>query len=434
LNPELERELRSLLEPHPTLGVPLPAYGGRSLANVTSSVVRALGHEIAGDPALLPPLSNDLDPFDGRRAEGPVIVALVDAMGYSALTQAPDSAPHGVPPEWAERARPITSVFPTTTTVALTSLSTAESPSRHGVVGYRMFLPHFGVVAEILRMTPWGVPQPDTLVRSEWSPSMISGVPSIFRRGVPATVLSNAEFEGSGFTRMIYDGATYTGFSTAADFAHLLSEVLAEKTTPPLVFIYWGELDTVQHLRGPRPEFTAFEAAQVHRILAAACRRLDPATAKATTVLITSDHGQVAADRSAEVAIDAEPTILPHLLRPPTGDRRAGFFTARPGHLEPLAAALAARLPAGHHILPMPLAVSAGLFGPPPYHPELSERLGDLLVLVPSPAALTYRLPGTPARGRFLLGAHGGLEPAELIVPLICGNLSELAGASPPRS
>ena len=434
MRPPLEREVGSLLEPHPTLRVPVPAYDGRSLSNVTSSVVRALGHEVTGEPSLLPPLANDLDPFDGRRAEGPIVVVLVDAMGFSAFLRAADPAAHGAPADWLARARPITSVFPTTTTVALTSLSTAESPSRHGVVGYRMFLPHFGVVAEILRMTPWGVPQSDTLVRSEWSPSMISGVPNIFRRGVPATALSNAEFEGSGFTRMIYDGATFTGFSSASDLAHLLSEVLRHRTPPGLVFLYWGELDTVQHLRGPRPEFTAFEAAQVHRILAAACRGVDPVTAKATTILITSDHGQVSADRSAEVAIDAEPTILPHLLRPPTGDRRAGFFTARPGHLEPLTAALAARLPAGHRILPMSLATSAGLFGPTPNHPELSERLGDLLVLVPSPAALTYRLPGTPARGRFLLGAHGGLEPEELVVPLIRGSLSELAGPRPPRS
>jgi Type I phosphodiesterase / nucleotide pyrophosphatase len=434
VRPNIDREVRSLLAPDPKLGVPVPAYSARSLPNVTSSVVRSLGREVSGDPPLLPTLAEGLDPFEGRRAEGPIVVLLVDGMGFSALTESTGGAALGVPSEWVERARPITSVFPTTTTVALTSLSTAEPPSRHGVVGYRMFLPSFGVVAEVLRMTPLGVPQPEALVKSEWSPSMVSGVPSIFRRGVTATALSHDEFEGTGFTRMIYDGASYTGFTTAADFAHQLAEVLGPAEPPSLVFAYWSELDTVQHLRGPRPEFTAFEAAQVHRILAAALRRLDPSTGKRTTVLVTSDHGQVPAERKEEVAIDAEPTILPHLLRPPTGDRRAGFFTARPGHLEPLKTALEDRLPPGSRILSMPTAISAGLFGPPPYHPELSERLGDLLVLVPSPAAVTYRLPGTPARARFLLGAHGGLEPEELIVPMIAGTLAELGRDAPSRS
>jgi hypothetical protein len=429
-----DQDLASLLSPHPKLGIPVPAYEARSLPNVTSSVAQALGREVSGEPPLLPPLAHDLDPFEGRRAEGPIVVLLVDGLGWSALTQPAPSGNGGIPSAWADRLRPITSVFPTTTTVALTSLSTAEPPSRHGVVGHRMFLPSYGVVAELLRMSPIGVTPPDALVSSEWSPSMVSGVPSVFRRGIPAVALSRDRFEGTGFTRMIYDGASFTGFSTAADFAHLLAEVLAQEEPPALVFAYWDELDIVQHLRGPRPEFTRFEVAQVHRILAAASRRLDPRTARRTTVVLTSDHGQVPTERKDDVAIDAAPTILPHLLRPPTGDRRAGFFTARPGHLEALSTALEGRLPPGHRILPMPTAISAGLFGPPPFHPELTERLGDLLVLVPSPAGLTYRLPGAPLRVHFLAGAHGGLEPAELIVPLLAGSLSDLSGGPPPPS
>jgi hypothetical protein len=431
---QVDREVASLLQPHAKLGLPLPAYGGRSLPNVTSSVVRALGREVSGEPSLLPPLADDLDPFGGRRAEGPIVVLLVDGMGYAPLREAGSLAGGGVPPEWTSRLRPITSIFPTTTTVALTSLSTAEPPSRHGVVGHRMFLPKFGVVAELLRMTPLGVPEADRLVKSEWTPAMVSGVPSLFRRGVPAVALSRDKFEGSGFTRMIYDGAAFVGFSTAADFAHLLAETLEKEPPPKLVFAYWDELDLVQHLRGPRLEFTAFEAAQVHRVLSAAGRRLPPSVARRTTVVLTSDHGLVPADRKNEIAIDAEPTILPHLLHPPTGDRRAVFLAARPGHLEDLTTALRARLPSGHQIRSMPEATSAGLFGPPPFHPELAERLGDLLVLVPSPAGVTYRIPGTPSRRHFLAGAHGGIEPTELIVPFLAGSLTDLGGAPPPHS
>jgi hypothetical protein len=52
--------------------------------------------------------------------------------------------------------------------------------------------------------------------------------------------------------------------------------------------------------------------------------------------------------------------------------------------------------------------------------------LGDLLVLVPSPAGLTYLPPGAALPSRYLLGAHGGLEPDELIVPLVAGFLSDI--------
>lgn len=429
--PEADRGVRDLLRPDPELGVPIPAYGGRSLPNVTSSALRALGVELAGEPPLLPPLEPDLDPFRGRRTEGPVVIFLVDGLGWgppAGLGARPDD----VPPAWRPRARPITSVFPTTTTVALTSLSTAESPSRHGVVGHRMFLPSFGAVVELLRMSPIGVHQSEALAGPEWNPSLISAVPTVFRRGAPGEVLSRERFAHEAFTRLIYDGANFSGYSTAADFAHLLGEILERPTPPPLLFAYWDDLDSVQHLRGPRPEFAEFEAGQVARILSAARRRLGSTRARETTILLTSDHGQVPTERAADVAIDQEPSIVTHLLHPPTGDRRAAFFAARPGHVEALTAALSARLPPGHQIVPMARAVEAGLFGPPPFHPEIGARLGDLLVFVPSPGGITYRIPGSPPRARYLSGAHGGLDPAELVVPLVVGSMDELGESGRP--
>jgi Type I phosphodiesterase / nucleotide pyrophosphatase len=424
---DVQRATAVLLAPSGAIGVPIPAYGGRSLPNVTSTVVQSLGIEVNGEPSLAPPLAPELDPFTGRRAEGPVVVLLVDALGWVPPPAPGERAGNGYPPEWNDRARPITTVFPTTTTVALTSLSAAEPPGRHGVVGHRLYLPAYGAVTEILRMSPVGVAAGDAFAGPEWSPSMVSGVPSVFRRGVPAVALSRDRFEPTAFTRMIYDGASFTGYSTASDFAHQLANLLGRAEPPRLIYAYWDDLDTVQHLRGPRPEFAAFEAALVAQVLGAAARQVDAKLARRTTVIVTSDHGQVPALPAHEVAIDREPEILRNLSRPPTGDRRAAFLSARSGRLDALEEALARRLPAGHRILPMRAAVEAGLFGPPPYHPELFDRLGDLLVLVPSPAGLTYRFPGAPSRSRYLIGAHGGLEPAELLVPLVAGRLSELA-------
>lgn len=422
----LEREAESLLRPEAELGVPVPAYRtGRSLPSITSTVTRALGVEVDGSPELTPPLTAELDPFEGRRAEGTVLVFLVDALGWNAV-RAARRAGRSLPAAWAGRMHPITSTFPTTTTVALTSLSTGEAPGRHGIVGHRIFLPEFGSVVEILRMAPPGSGVPDAFVGPDWTPRHVSGVATAFRRGLPAVALSRDRFEGTGFTRLLYDGAEYVPYSTAADFAHLLGELLRRPRPPAVVYAYWDELDTVQHLRGPLPEFASFEASQVERILAAARERVDPATARRATVLLASDHGQVPMERSQEVAVDREAAIASHLLHPPTGDRRAAFLTARPGHREALEAALRERLPPGSRTIPMSTAIRAELFGPPPFHPELADRLGDFLVLVPPPVGITYRIPGASPRSRYLVGAHGGLDPDELLVPLVAGSLEAL--------
>lgn len=417
--PAADPRRERLLRPAPPLGVPVPAYDGRSVPNVTTAIVRALGEEPSD--GMLPPLTAELDPFRGRRAEGPVLLFVVDGLGYDRLRSSPAL---GSPGPWSELTAPITTVFPTTTTVALTSLSTGAPASRHGVVGYRQFLPAFGTVVDVLRMTPVAGGGEDAIVGPEWTPALVSGVRTIFRGALAgSTAVSRDRFEGRGFTRMIYDGAGYAGYGAWADFAGALADRLERVQGPSLTVAYWDEVDTVAHLRGPADPAVDLELERLGALLDFVARRLGSAAARATTVVLTADHGLVPTDPARQVAIDGEPSILAQLARPPAGDRRVGLLRARDGALGRLREALRERLPDGSRILAGPDAVEAGLFGPPPFHPELSERIGDLVVLVPSPTGLTYRVPGKLPLRRLLRGAHGGLEPDELLVPLVAGSL-----------
>lgn len=419
-----EQQLTAL---HPRLGLPVPAYRGRSLGNLASSLWASLGRSTNADPPPLPPLEAGLDPLRGRSPEGPVVLLLLDGLGWLALLGSADRVPDGVASRWVRHGRPMTSVFPTTTTVALTSLSTGAAPVQHGVLGHRVYLPHFGNVVELLRMSPLGVGPAEALVGPEWSPAMFSAVPSIYRRGLPATALSRDRFEGTGFTRLIYDGATYAPYATGSDLALSLADLLARPHPPPLVVAYRDDLDVVQHQRGTRPELVDLELERVGSLLSFLARHLEPNLVRRTRVVITGDHGQVPMESTVQLVVDREPSILAHSSRPPSGDRRAAFFAARPGHLAALREELSARLPPGGHLLDMPSAVEEGLFGPAPFHPETAERLGDLLVLMPSPGGVSYTVPGARSRAHRMIAAHGGLEPEELLVPLISGPLADLA-------
>jgi len=419
-------EARKLLDPDPRLGIPLPAYRGRSLANLAAGLARSFAP--AGmDPPPLPGLAPELDPLGGGAPEGPVVVLLVDGLGWLALASSAARIPGGTAARWLARARPLTSVFPTTTTVALTSLSTGAAPGQHGVVGHRVYLPRFREVVEVLRMSPLGVAAAETLVGPDWSPSWVSGVPSIFRRGVPAVAVSRDRYAGSGFTRLLYDGAAFWPYATASDFALAMVDVLARPDPPALVFAYWDDLDVGQHLRGPLPELIDLELERVDALITFVAGRLDPDRARRTRWVITGDHGQVPMAPDRQLVADQDPGLLDHLLRPPSGDRRATFFAARPGHLDALRETLDARRGPGSRLLEMPRALDGGLFGPGPHHPELAERLGDYLLLSPSPGGVVYTAPGSRGRGHPMRGAHGGLEPEELLVPLISAPLGELA-------
>ena len=107
-------EVDRLLTPVAPLGLPVPAYGGRSLPNLTRSVVEATSRPVEGDPPLVPSLEPAVDPFHGRRAEGPVVVLLVDGFGWYPFARWAESGSSAFAREWSRRARPITTVFPTT--------------------------------------------------------------------------------------------------------------------------------------------------------------------------------------------------------------------------------------------------------------------------------------------------------------------------------
>ena len=423
-----DRAARELLRRIPGLGVPRPAYGGRSIVNVASSAFTEAGGKVDGAPPLAPPLDPKLTPGAGRTAEGPTVVFLIDGLGWHPFRRWVASSEGPLAERWGAAAHPITSVFPTTTSTALTSLSTATAPSVHGLVGYRQYLPRFGVVADMLKFSPVGVSTPELLVGPGWKPSDVSGAPTVFRRGGLGTAVTRDRFQGSGLTRMLYDGAEFVGYATATDFAHELERVLARDHAPRLVYAYWDELDTIQHLKGLGERLFDLELERIGGILEFVARGLSPARRRAVRVMITGDHGQVPATVESRIAIERIPAVADEMGRPLAGDRRAGLFQARPGRLSALRDALRSALPVGSAVLEVPDAVTAGLFGPPPMHPEILDRLGDLLALVPPPAALTYLLPGAAPPTRYLVGAHGGLSAEELLVPLIAGSLAELTG------
>ena len=132
-----------------TMSLALPDYEGGGIVNLAASILSAFD---VAPPSL--PCREELLPAADLCA-GSVVLLVCDALGLRQLERALDA---GVTPNLAsliERAprglQRLTSVFPTTTTAALTSLSTACSPSRHGMLGLRQWLDEMDSVCDMLR-------------------------------------------------------------------------------------------------------------------------------------------------------------------------------------------------------------------------------------------------------------------------------------------
>ena len=133
----------------------------------------------------------------------------------------------------------ITSVAPTTTVTALTSITTGLTPGEHAMVGYRIDLG--GHVVQMLR---WGDDKGD--LRSTYPPDLVQPCPPFMGAAVP--VLSKAELEGSAFTEAHLRGSKPMGWRAASSIAVQVGQLL--KAGHKFVYAYYDGVDKIAHERG----------------------------------------------------------------------------------------------------------------------------------------------------------------------------------------
>ena len=151
-----------------------PDWDGASLPGIVPALLDHL-HNGAALPAWMP------DVVAGASA---VVLLVLDGLGWTAI----QDHRARLPVLGALSGGPATSVVPSTTGAALTSIATGMPPARHGIVGYRMV-----VGGSVLDVLQWRVPEgkPPT-------PDSVTSVQAFGGRPVP--VVTRAEFARSGFT------------------------------------------------------------------------------------------------------------------------------------------------------------------------------------------------------------------------------------------
>ena len=387
----------------------LPAYEGGSVANVAASIVRAFNRPV---DALLPPL--DASILDPAMLDGARVVVLLAIDGYSVLAHRRHGAALSHVGDEAFQDATITSVFPSTTAAALTSLQTGVGPSRHGMAGYTMFLPALGRVVNMVRFQPVDGGQFDAALLDTASFLPVPTIYDMLRDNeIECVVVSHKEYANSPLTQ-VHSGTTpYRGHRTPGEMAAMLFREI-EKPGRRFVFAYWAGVDMLGHTHGPDGDVAAAEVDSLTYTL----RRhvLDPLAAldDDVAVILTADHGLTEISEASATTLNDLNALTGAWRSPATGERRAvGLTLPEQGARLRLRDALGERAA----ILDANDAIDAGLYGPPDHHPDLQRRIGDTLLLARGPASFPFqssRPQPTPS-----LGAHGSLTAEEMLVPLL---------------
>ncbi len=222
--PDLTSTILPVLESHRMAGLDLPAdsllphYSGLSILNLAAS----LEHWLDLPPGPHPRLQVDALESLARGARQ-VVVCLLDALSLSRFTRWIADPAHPLRPLVDDGLlAPLTSVVPSTTTSALTTLWTGRSPAEHGILGYELLLREYGLIANMITLAPAAFDnQRGLLERAGVRPPSLLPMPTLGTRLLQADVEAHAfignSIRSSGLSRMHYADTHLHGFGSPAD-------------------------------------------------------------------------------------------------------------------------------------------------------------------------------------------------------------------------
>ncbi len=426
--PDLTSNLIPALQAHRLPGLDLgeefiyPNYAGHSILNIPSSVCAWLG---ASDFGVGPLQEESLAPL--VKGVKRVILILMDALGLKSFQR---WLAEGYLPIWQQLLLdglllPLTSVVPSTTSTALTSLWTGRSAAEHTIAGYELWLKEYGLVANMILHAPMSF-RDDVggLTRAGFQPETFLPFPTLgshlSAQGVKPYAFQHYTIARSGLSQMLFKDVEVESFATSTDLWINLRELMNSRPTEKqFIWVYWGEVDHYSHRYGPAnersaAEFTTFSQTFERLLL----KGLEPQARQDTLVLLAADHGQIFTPKSPHHDLRNHPGLVHRLHMLPTGENRLIYLFAKPNQRDEIREYFNRSWPRQFTLINSAELIRLGLFGPGKPASRLPDRLGDLVAISHDSSYLWWGNKDNP-----LLGRHGGLSPEEMLVPFVAVRL-----------
>jgi len=423
--PDLTNQLLPRLRSQKLPGIALPedllapAYQGQSILNIPNSICTLMDiPTVNGTPPLLPEIMEPLGTGVKK-----VVVILMDALALQRFQKWTDAVENSV---WKTLMpdgllAPVSSIAPSTTSAALTTFWSSASPAEHGIVGYEAWLKEYGIVANMIGHKPitYQRGRAGSLEHAGFSPEEFLPVdtlgPHFVSHGIQPHAFQHYTIINSGLSRMFFEGVEKHPTSTSVDLWVSVREVWEQAGADKVyAWVYWPDVDGLSHFFGPdsersEGEFAAFSQAFEDYFL----KKLSPEQLKDTLVVLTADHGQILTDKTdPHYDLRNHPDFTRRLHIQPTGENRMAYLYIKPGQMEAVREYIERTWPNQFTLLEPAYALEKGLFGPGKPHPNMLDRIGDLIAFGRGRAFWWWAPKPNP-----IIGRHGGLSEEEMVVP-----------------
>ncbi|GGJ19267.1 alkaline phosphatase family protein [Deinococcus roseus] len=368
-----------------------PDLLGGSILNLISSIQQHFG--------LNPPDAPLRDPIPFQKK---VVLFIADGLGQQQILRHTQQQDTTILQHFSEH-RTLTSVFPSATMAALTTLHMGAPPARTGWLSGCLWLPELGSIVNLVH-------QRDEFTRQVVNVGFMRKTRSVYRQlqsvGVKSTVIFPAAFLGSFLSGWHHEGAHQEGFYfTPNTIPTLVSAALQHSN---YVVVYYPHFDDMCHRFNPESQEASDEMLGLDGILQRTIRRLPDNT----TFLLTADHGHKSIVQN--VWLDQQPDLQPHLVRPVSGEKVARYVHVKPGHAQEVQDLLSQWA----DVVPTTQLWEEGYFGGDPAELSFLDRTGDLLAHARSGTELNWNYHPDTHQLKGWLGNHGGLTETEMRVPL----------------
>lgn len=363
---------------------------------VTDAVCAPSPHNVGAImPGLLGPGDRSWFPTCAQRRGDPTVLLVLDGLGWNQLQDRIGVLPHLAGLDGG----PITTVAPSTTAAALTSITTGTTPGEHGLIGYRI-----RIGGEVLNALRWTTSGADA--RTRIVPSVIQPVPAFLGERPP--VVARTEFATSGFTAAHLAGSPYVGWRMPSTLVAETAELV--RSGHRFVYAYYDGIDKVAHEYGFSLAYDC-EVAAADWLVGA----LLSALPSGTVLLVTADHGQVQVGDRVRL-LDA--SVTQHCASQ-SGEGRFRWLHARSGHEGELLEVARAQFDSEAWVVSDEQVLDERWFGGHVTSAARS-RLGQVALVAREPVAFHDADDSGPFQ---LICRHGSLTPDEMLVPLLAGRV-----------
>lgn len=355
----------------------------RSILSIASSVLNHFGVKDCQHKTL--PEFDELLEKDYKN----IIVMLFDGLGTSTLKY------HLEENEFLRKhhVTDISSVFPSTTVAATTSIMSGYSPAECGWLGWDLYFEEIGENVAVFR---------NTLQRNGETAAKFN----VAHKYIPVKSIMKRIEEVNG-RRSAYCVSFFSKYRSKSveDICKTVYK-LSKKRKRKYIYAYWHQPDGAMHGHGVTSPEAHEQILHINREVEKLCDKLEN-----SLIIVTADHGLC--DGTTKYLEDY-PQLMELLKIPPSVEPRALSFFVKDGETEKFKTEFNKIFGSSFRLMTKNEVFSENLLGYGILHSKTADFIGDFFAVALDETCIDYK------RGNYeFIGVHSGLTEEEMTVPFI---------------